>query len=157
MAKPIEIEKLKIQKEPYLAWNAFIELIAENPDKLNDIQAVAHFAFWYDSEVQNGGHLQYFENMFNRYKGKEDILVSATLEALKIVGAKKQVKILSDASKQYFSRKRNHPSTVKEFADLELADEFGKLDKRYYSCAPDMNTYLEKYLQTHSSEFVKIV
>ena len=67
---------------------------------MNDVQAVAHFAFWYESEVQNGGHLQYFENMFNRYKAKEDIVVSATLEALKVIGAKKQAKILSQASKQ---------------------------------------------------------
>jgi hypothetical protein len=157
MTQPVEIEKSKIEKEPYLAWNAFIELISQNPDKLSDVQAIAHFAFWYDSEVQNGGHVQYFENMFNRYKDKENAVVSATLEALKIIGAKKQEKILTQASKQYCSKIRNHPSTVDEFVALELEDEFAKFDNQYYDCSPDMNNYLEKLLQTHMSEFVKLV
>lgn len=157
MLEPIEIEKSKVEKEPYIKWNAFIELIARDPDKLNDIQGVAHFAWMYDSEVQNGGHLQYFENIFNIYKGKENIVVSATLEALKIIGAKKQYKILSAASKRYFSKEKLHPSTVEEFVDEELEGEFEKLDNRYYDCEPDMNNFLEKYLQTHLSEFVKLV
>jgi hypothetical protein len=155
--EPTEIEKSKVEKEPYSIWNAFIELIARDPDKLNDIQVVAHFAWKYDSEVQNGGHLQYFENIFNIYKGKENIVVSATLEALKIIGAKKQLKILSDASKQYFSKQRRHPSTIEEFVDEELEGEFEKLDNRYYDCEPDMNSFLEKYLQTHLGEFVRVV
>ena len=98
-----------------------------------------------------------FENIFNIYKGKENIVVEATLEALKRVGAKKQFKILSDASKRYFSKQRRHPSTVEEFVDSELEGEFEKLDNRYYDCEPDMNTFLEKYLQTHLIEFVKLV
>ncbi|MFC1953141.1 DUF4375 domain-containing protein [Chloroflexota bacterium] len=155
--EPIELEKSRVENEPYIVWNAFIDLIAEDPDKLSDVQGVAHFAFWYDSEVQNGGHIQYFENMFNRYKDKEDILVSATLEALKIIGVKKQAKILTKASKQYFSRKRKHLSSVEEFIELELEDEFEKFDDSYYDCSPDMNTYLEKYLQTHLMEFVRII
>ena len=146
--KPKELEKSRVDKEPYLVWNAFIELIVNKPNALSNIQAIAHFAFWYDSEVQNGGHLQYFENMFNRYRDKEDNLVSVTLEALKIIGAKKQSEILSQAAKQYFSTKRKHPSTIKEFVEF---------DKLYYGCSPVMNSYLERYLQTHLSEFITLI
>ena len=117
--KPRELEKSRVDKEPYLVWNAFVELIIKKPNELSDVQSMAHFAFGYDSEVQNGGHLQYFENMFNRYRDKEDTLVSVTLEALKIIGAKKQAEILSQAAKQYFSTKRKHPSTIEEFVELE--------------------------------------
>jgi hypothetical protein len=155
--EPIKLEKSKVEKEPYLIWNSFIQIIADEPDKLNDIQGVAHFAFWYESEVQNGGHLQYFQNMSITYSGKEDIVISATLEALKIIGAKEQLKILSSASKRYFLKKRTHPETVDEFVELELGDEFGKFDRQYYNCDHDMNSHLEKYLQKHTNEFVIFV
>jgi len=46
---------------------------------------------------------------------------------------------------------------VEEFVDLELEGEFTKLDNRYYDCVPDMNKYLGKYLQTHLSDFIKLV
>jgi hypothetical protein len=38
-------------------------------------QRPAHLVFWYESEVQNGGHFQYFEN-----RGTEHL--AATIEAL---------------------------------------------------------------------------
>ena len=157
MAKLIKLDKTNVDKEPYLLWNAFVQLISESePDDLNDIQSVAQFAFWYDSEVQNGGHLQYFENKHNLY-GSEKItlLISATLESLKILGAKEQADILSSASKHYLSQVRKHPKTVQEFSELALEDEFGEFDSNYYNCTPDMNYYLEKYLQSHINEFVE--
>ena len=49
--KPKELEKTRVDKEPYLVWNAFIELIINKPNALSNIQSMAHFAFWYDSEV----------------------------------------------------------------------------------------------------------
>ena len=80
--EPIELEKAIVEKKPYLLWNTFIGIIAEDPSKLSDIQGLAHFAYQYDSEVQNGGHLQYFENIFICYRDKEDIVISATLQRL---------------------------------------------------------------------------
>jgi hypothetical protein len=155
--EPIRLEKSKVEREPYLIWNSFIEIIANESDKLNDIQDVAHFAFWYESEVQNGGHLQYFENMSIRYNGKEDIVISAALEALKIIGSNEQLTILSSASKQYLLQKRTHPQTVDEFVAVALGDEFENFDNQYYNCDPDMNSYLEKYIQNYTNEFVIIV
>jgi len=77
---------------------------------LNDIQSVALFAFWYDSEVQNGGHLQYFENKFKHFQNREQLLITTTLKALKILAAKEQSDILTAASEKYFiaSKKTSH-------------------------------------------------
>ena len=51
-------------REPHLIWNAFIDLIAiEDYGDLSPIQRKAHLVFWYESEVQNGGHGQYFEEL----------------------------------------------------------------------------------------------
>ena len=155
--KQKELKKSDVDKAPYLVWNALVEIATSNPEELNDLQSVAYFTFWYDSEIQNGGFYQYFENIFNRYKGKESALISSTLEALKIIGAKKQAEILTQASKQYFSKTRKHPSTVEEFSEFALEAEFDKFDKLYYGCTPDMNNYLEIFLEKYQAEFVTLI
>jgi hypothetical protein len=158
MVKPIELVKKEVDNKPYLVWNAFIQLITQSKyADLNDIQRVALFAFWYDSEVQNGGHLQYFENKGKRFRNREHLLITTTLEALKILGAKEQSNILSAASEKYLSQVRKHPINIEEFCALELEDEFGEYDRRYYECSPDMNSFFEKYLQNHLDEFVKLI
>jgi hypothetical protein len=53
-----------IEKERFQIWNSFVDiLVMEDENKLTDIQIDAQRAFLYESEVQNGGHLQYFENI----------------------------------------------------------------------------------------------
>ena len=57
------VDRDAAEREPHLIWNAFVDLIAvESYEQLSPVQRMAHLAFWYDSEVQNGGHGQYFEN-----------------------------------------------------------------------------------------------
>ncbi len=157
MVKPVEVSKAQLKKEPNLLWNTFISLIVQDPFDLDNIQSVAHFAFTYDSEVNNSGHQQYFENMYSRYKDKESIAHNLALEALKIIGAKAQYKIFEEAKAQYESRKRRHPSNVEEFAALECEKEFEKLDNLYYGAKPGMNSYLEKFLNKYRDSFVKLV
>ena len=44
-------------------WNAFVNLLSlSDPDELSVVQRQAQLVFWYESEVQNGGYLQYFLN-----------------------------------------------------------------------------------------------
>jgi hypothetical protein len=51
------------ERDPDLVWNEFIEFLAMSDlDQLDSIQRAAALAFSYDSEVQNGGHLQFFAN-----------------------------------------------------------------------------------------------
>ena len=158
MVKPIELSKTEVGSRPYLIWNAFIQLLVESRlEELNDMQIVPLFAFWYDSEVQNGGHLQYFENKGKHFRNNENILVNSTLKALNILGATQQADIYSTAATKYFSQVRKHPQNVEEFCMLELEDEFGEYDRRYYKCVPDMSNLLELYLQDHLAEFVKLI
>ncbi len=101
-------------KEPYLGWNAFVDLLAmESYEDLAPIQRVAHLAFWYDSEVQNGGHLQYFENQ------GADVLES-TLDALSQLDAISQRQLLGCAGEMYRGRSRPEINTVEEYVDVAL-------------------------------------
>ncbi len=158
VARPTRLTKAQLDKDPYLKWNAFIDLIAVNSlDQLTDIQAVPKAAWKYDSEIQNGGHIQFFENVSNLYKEKTETWLNMTIEALKILGATCQHDILVQASQQYFSVARKHPQTAGEFVELELGSEFEEFDNKYYDCSPDMNSYLQKYLDIHSADFVEVV
>lgn len=83
-----KLSKEIIKKEEYQIWNSFVDLLAmESEEDLTDIQKNAQRAFWYDSEVQNGGHLQYFENRHSEN-------FSEVIKSLNTIGAKEQATLL---------------------------------------------------------------
>jgi hypothetical protein len=158
MAKYIELQRSEIEQEPNLIWKSFIQLLVESKtDELSENQTIAQFAWLYDSEVQTGGHLQYFENQYLLFEEKLTEVIEKTIESLKTLGATKYAEILSQARKKYFSRQRIHPSTTEEFCSLELQNEFGEFDNHYYDCSPGMNYYLKTFLESHIEDFIKFV
>jgi hypothetical protein len=61
--EPSKVSRKRLHDDPAAIWNEFVHLLAMSKDsELTEIQRVAHLVFWYEHEVQNGGHLQYFEN-----------------------------------------------------------------------------------------------
>jgi hypothetical protein len=145
------ISKDLLVESPYEEWNAFIDLIAmEKYMDLNQIQRVAHLCFWYDSELQNGGHIQYFEN-----RGTEK--VDETIKALKFLGASKQADILDEACRQYSSKIRKKINTVLDFFMASREGEYERFDKQYYDCEPTLTELLENFFEEHKSYFVQLV
>lgn len=144
-----KLSKQIIEQEPYLVWNSFIDILAMEPEhNLSDIQKVAQRTWWYDSEVQNGGHLQYFENSSEKdYR--------TVIESLIAIGAKDHVDILIKASEQYLRKKRRSIKTVLQFVKKAKEGEFDHYDFRYYEVKPDMNHYLEEYLNTYQNDFIE--
>ena len=122
----------------------------EEYEDLNQIQRVAHLCFWYDSEVQNGGHIQYFEN-----KGTER--VCETIKALKSLGASKQADILGEANQQFSSKIRKTINTVLEFVMASREGEYERFDNQYYDCEPTVTELLEKYFQANKEYFVELI
>jgi midasin (ATPase involved in ribosome maturation) len=103
----------------YEVWNTFVDWLAmEDYGNLDELQRVAHLCFWYDSEVQNGGHLQYFEN---RGAG----LLTETLKALRALGAECQHGGLESAGRQFVSSQRARIATVEPYVSTALE---GKVD-----------------------------
>jgi hypothetical protein len=146
----ITISKTKIEKEPYLIWNAFVDIcFNQNINDLTSKQRISHLAFIYDGEIQNGGHLQYFEN-----KGVE--YLEETLEALDTLNAKPQKEILLRASQKYLSKERSKIVEVNEMVEQALLGEYDQYDKEYYECKPNLVDLLKKYLDKNLSEFVII-
>jgi hypothetical protein len=144
------VNRTAVNGAPYVVWNAFINLIAiEEYEDLAPIQRVAHLAFWYDTEVQNGGHYQYFENPAGKRRHE-------AIEALLALGLGCQAEVLRQATVAWGSKHRKPPLSVGEFAATSLEGEFRDLDSTYYACKPEITDRLKSYLAEHQDEFVVI-
>ena len=144
------LTKQEIEAEPFRVWNAYVDLLAiERYADLSPEQRPAHLVFWYESEVQNGGHLQYFEN-----RGAERL--AATVEALATLGALPQQQILREAGELWLTRARPRIGTVAEYCSTALKGEFDALDSRFHACTPSLQQRLEEHLRRHQSLFVTV-
>jgi len=145
------VTKQKVEAWSPSVWNAYVDLLAMEPyDELAEEQRPAHLVFWYESEVQNGGHLQYFEN---RGTGHLD----ETAEALGLLEANCQQQILREAGELFLGRERSRITSVEEFVAAARDGEFEAFDRRFYACSPTLQERLQAYLALHQSSFVTIV
>lgn len=138
------------ERAPYLAWNAFVELVSEPVETMSRLQLDVAETFLYENAVQNGGHLQYFEN-----HGSEHARLA--VEALGRLGARTQQRILQAALKVWYLAERKPIETAEEYTELGLQGEFNNFDAAYHACSPDMQEHLERILATHFDEFVELV
>lgn len=145
-------------------WNKINDSLIydyENDD-MSSAKKIAALCYWYDAEVQNGGHIQYFTN--DAGKHYKDALV-----ALDIIGARKQKKILKKVVNLYKTLKLTDIKSEKEYIDNvlvgydyefeneekeELFDELiEKYDDRYYDCTPEILDLINLYAHQHKDEF----
>ena len=144
------LTKQEVEAAPYEVWNAFVDLLSmEDFSDLSPEQRPAHLAFWYESEVQNGGHFQYFEN-----RGTEHL--AATVEALGLLGATCQQQVLREAGELWLSHTRSRIETAEEFCEGALEGEFDAFDSRFHDCSPSLQQCLEAYLEQHQALFVSV-
>jgi Domain of unknown function (DUF4375) len=150
MVLPRALTRKQVEDEPYIVWNEFIHVLAMSDyHELTEIQRVAHLSFWYDSELQNGGHLQYFEN-------HGDHRVEEVIHSLRCLGGIEQAEVLTRAVGQFRTAPRERIATVDEYVQTALEGEFDKWDGDYYGCSPPVTELLEAFLATHRDNFVVI-
>lgn len=161
------IKRSILKSEPYEKWNQFIDLISmEGYEDLTNIQRIAHLCFWYDSEVQNGGHIQYFTNREGNY-------FDETIKALDKIGAFKQKELLTKVVNLYntlgladINNSKDFISKVLVGYDYEFSDEhledtideyINNYDREYYNSEPTINDLLEKYLDVYEQSFIEVI
>lgn len=89
--KPRTVTEEEVKKDPNCIWNAFIDLIVcSSYEDLTSAQRAARLVWLYDSEVLNGGRLQFFQN-----HGAEHL--TETVQALGLMEAADQQRILLEA------------------------------------------------------------
>lgn len=133
-----------------MKWNSFVDLLAmEEYDDLTPIQQIASSLFWYDSEVQNGGHLQYVLN-----QGIEHLKL--TLTSFKSIGNTPFHELLVKVLNTYNSLDFTEIEDIEEYIEEALEDHFGEIDDAYHSIEPTIHSILEKYLLENKNEFIVI-
>jgi hypothetical protein len=146
-----KVSRADLEKVEYRAWNEYINVLTENEyEDLNPTQQVPYLAFWYDAEVQNGGHMQYFVNSAGAY-------AEQTVEALPLLGASTQARLLSKAVELVRANPLSDGWTWEKFRGSPLADRFWELDRAYYAAKPTPTELLERYLEAHFDEFIQVI
>lgn len=145
-----KVNQADLEENEYLAWNAYVDLLAmENFENLTDVQRKVHLIFWYSSEVENGGHLQYFLN-----RGIEE--VKPTIRALSELGMDCQRQILSDAIEFVESNPIGEINSVDDFIDEALEDNLRQFDQRFWRCVKQPHEFLETYLAENLDAFIEL-
>ncbi len=151
MAIPIRIDRAAVAAEPYLVWNAYIDIVALNTyDDLTPVQRIAHLIFWYEFEFHNGGFLQYFHN-----HGTSRLAEVAT--ALETVGAPDHAALLRNTATLYLSRHRQPFTSVEDYVDAALEPDFLQADSAFHQCQPSLEQALAQYPSQNLTGFVEIV
>lgn len=145
-----KLSKCDVDAEPCCVWNAFVNLLAmEDYQDLTPLQRAAHLVFWYENEVQNGGHLQFFEN-------RGTVHLDETIDSLGLLGAVSHQQVLRDAGDLWLSRARSRIENVEEYCEAALEGEFAAIDIRFGQCDPPLQKKLEEFLRDYQSAFVII-
>jgi len=125
----IELTAAEVAARPYLIWNGFVAVITRLPyDRMTGLQRFAQLAFRYDSEVQNGGHLQFFLNTQDSERDFVDALEGLSLPA--------HAKLLRCAYDRWKGRPRSEPARAEEFVAAALHEEFADVDAAYHQLNP---------------------
>ncbi len=112
----------------YKLWNKFIEEICtKDLDKLNEVQKNAALCFYYDREMNIGGHVCYFD----QYQK---------------VANKDLVKALDEVSNRKFV------TNFEEAVEKGKEDNYEKTDAVYLRQSPCLTEYLEQYVITNKEK-----
>jgi len=146
----VTVTRKDASENPHLIWNAFVDLLAScGYAELSVEQRLAYLVFWYDSEVLNGGHLQYFQNRDTEY-------LDETIVSLGLLGATCQQQVLREAGALFLRHPRKQIRTLEEYAATAREGGFSALDRRFYDCSPSLQECLERHLKEHQSRFVTV-
>jgi len=131
-------------------WNAFIQLLSfAEANELSPEQLPAYRAYWYDSEVLNGGHLQYF---LNRGVAEAHFAV----DDLHGLGYQDHSKLLARAVAAWQSSEAPGPESVDEYVERALEGDFDQFDELHACIQPGILDRLEEHLKQHHQYYVVV-
>jgi hypothetical protein len=146
---PLSVSRTAAAADPYLVWNTFVKLCFLGTEDYTPAQRIAHLAFLYDAEVQNGGHYQYFEN-------KGLAAARETMLALDRLGARSLMSILEGAVRKYeeINPEEHKVGSPEEFIEGALEGHYEDFDAAYSRCTPTLEEFLKTCLDSHFAEFI---
>jgi hypothetical protein len=152
MAPPRPVSRSQKDEHYALPWNAMVDLCAmESLEACTSVQRKAALVFWYQAEVNNGGHLQYFTNAAGARRLE-------ALQALRELDAPRAAEILALVILVVSLSENSHPRGLDEYAEQEAGSGLRDLDSRYYKTADaEVQDALLRHLKANEQEFVRWV
>jgi hypothetical protein len=146
-----KISKDLIGKEFGLIWNAYVDFVCfEEYEDLNEIQKVGKALFWYEAEVMNGGHMQFFLN-----RGAEEL--KETVKALKFVAYNEYLPLLEKAEEIYNSLDFSKVEDEESYSEMALEGHFDFCDEQFYQMDRSIEAIQLMFLLDFQQEFIEIV
>lgn len=126
----ITVNKETVEKDKYYLWNRFIEGLSNEDfgDDLSKIQQIAKRCFWYDAEMNSGGHSGYFDCFTDENFNEVE-----------------QALIEIDAAK--------YSKNFRNAIDAGEEDEYMSTDRRFYEITPELTDIIIKYVLDNINEF----
>lgn len=152
MAQPRPVSRSTPDPRHALPWNAMVDLCAmEELEACTPVQRRAALVFWYQEEVNNGGHFQYFVN-------KASFPHTEIVAILREMGAMHSANVLEAALRQLDGHLPLFPGTAEEFETERRELDLGEFDVMWGSEGDkEILAAMQRYLKAHESEFVQWV
>ncbi|WP_160679792.1 DUF4375 domain-containing protein [Clostridium sp. C8-1-8] len=126
----ITVKKEDVENYEYYLWNRFIECLIneEFGDDLSRVQQIAKLCFWYDAEMNNGGHSGYFDCYADENFDKVE-------------------KALMDIGAEEYSK------NFKIAVETAGNDGYISTDGKFGELTPGLTYIVEKYVMDNINEF----
>lgn len=121
--------------EEVLKWNKMCELFGDG-----ELEEPFYSLFYYDGEVQNGGHLQFFCNL----EESEEPKLKDVLKNLKKLLPEEMYANLDKAYKEYQKLNFN-PETSEEYCEVAIEEPLLDYDNFYYEHEEEIQNILKEY------------
>ncbi len=119
---------------------------------LSPAQKALYYWWYVDSQVMNGGFIQFFFNGYGHY-------VPTILKSLRYIGDNEMANLIEKASSIYHKNTKHfekaHENDADGFSALynnERLDELGDCDDDYYNINNNTMETIEKYFRSHPNE-----
>jgi hypothetical protein len=148
MVKPNTVSRKAVDEFEGAKWNAINDLLALSDLRdLTPLQRIAYLAYWYMSEVENGGHFQYFIN-------RSDFDHDEVAKALESIGAAEHSANLRNAHNAAHGMATGSPDTSEEYVERDEAADLSAYDAVYSDCGKSVYKSILAYTTTHEEEFL---
>ncbi len=115
-------------------WNRFIDEVTGR-DELSEIQRAAVLCFWYDAEMQSGGHSGYFDCYPETVPGE-------LISAINLIGYKE---IADNFQKALEEKERDDGDE----------DGYETVDNAYYDFEPSLGELLMEFVENNKEEIFR--
>ena len=160
--KHYDFNEKNISEGKYSAWELIepfwymvsiydsLDVYHREAEPLSDAQRKLLALFWYDAEVCNGGHSQFFFN-------STGIVWKDAIEGMRLVGAAEYAENFQKAIDVFggsvpFDRSERI-AALETFSKDENFDDFHQMDMFYYGDANDICKRMDDYVKLHPAEF----